>query len=53
MTARIRDHVLDILERHLAAAATEIAELLEDVVEERVTDRVADLREQLEQEKRQ
>ena len=49
MTARLRDLVLDVLERHAAAIAFELAEISEEEIEARVTDRVADLRTQLEQ----
>jgi hypothetical protein len=49
MTARLRDLVLDVLERHAAAIAFELAEIIEEEIEARVTDRVADLRTQLEQ----
>jgi hypothetical protein len=53
MTARLRDLVLDrikdVLERHTAAIATEIAELVDEEIEARAADRIADLRTQLEQ----
>jgi hypothetical protein len=41
--------VEDILGRHVAAAIDELAAALDDEIEERARDRLADLRQQLEQ----
>jgi len=53
MIISIRQHlkhlVEDILGKHVAAAIDELAAALDDEIEERVRDRVDDLRQQLEQ----
>jgi hypothetical protein len=44
----LKSIVADILQRHIAAATKEIASTIADEIELRATDRVADLRAQLE-----
>jgi len=46
MTLRLKDIVDDILQRHIAAAVEEIAAALDEALEARVQDRIADLRSQ-------
>jgi hypothetical protein len=49
MNRILHDRILDVLERHAAAVAREITEIVEEEIEARAADHVADLRTQLEQ----